>query len=42
MILSIRPGFGHLGAALSVGFGACFLTTVIVLPGIIGWIERDR
>jgi len=42
LIFSIWRGFGHLGAALFVGVGACFLTTVIILPGIIGWIERDR
>lgn len=42
LIFSIWRGFGHLGAALFVGVGACFLTTVVILPGIIGWIERDR
>ncbi len=42
LIFSIWRGFGHLGAALFVGVGACFLTTVMILPGIIGWIERDR
>ncbi len=42
LIFSIWRGFGHLGAALFVGVGACFLTTVIILPGIIGWIERRR
>ncbi len=40
LIFSIWRGFGHLGAALFVGVGACFLTTVIILPGIIGWIEK--
>jgi len=41
LIFSIWRGFGHLGSALFVGVGACFLTTVIVLPGIMGWIERE-
>ena len=42
LIFSIWRGFGQLGAALFVGVAACFLTTVIVLPGIMGWIERNR
>jgi predicted RND superfamily exporter protein len=42
LIFSIWRGFGHLGAALFVGVGACFLTTVLILPGIIGWIERKN
>jgi predicted RND superfamily exporter protein len=40
LIFSIWRGFGHLGAALFIGVGACFLTTVFILPGIIGIIER--
>ncbi len=40
LIFSIWRGFGHLGAALFLGVGACFLTTVLILPGIIGFIER--
>lgn len=40
LIFSIWRGFGHLGAALFVGVGACFITTVLFLAGIIGWIER--
>jgi predicted RND superfamily exporter protein len=42
LVFSIWRGFGHLGAALFVGVGACFLTTVLILPGIIGIIERRR
>ena len=42
LVFSIWRGFGHLGGALFIGVGACFLTTVIVLPGIIGWIERKK
>ena len=40
LIFSIYRGFAHLGAALFVGVGACFLTTVIILSGIMGMIER--
>ena len=40
LVFSIWRGFAHLGAALFVGVAACFLTTVIILPGIIGYIER--
>jgi uncharacterized protein len=42
LIFSIWRGFGHLGAALFVGVGACFLTSVIILPGIIGLIEKRK
>ncbi|MFC1620369.1 RND family transporter [Candidatus Neomarinimicrobiota bacterium] len=40
MSFSIWRGYGSLGIALVIGVGACFLTTLIILPGIIGWIER--
>ncbi|MFB0516833.1 MAG: RND family transporter [Candidatus Neomarinimicrobiota bacterium] len=40
MVFSIWRGYGSLGIALFLGVGACFLTTVIILPGIIGWVER--
>jgi predicted RND superfamily exporter protein len=40
LIFSIWRGFGHLGAALFIGVGSCFLTTAFILPGIIGIIER--
>jgi hypothetical protein len=40
LIFSIWRGFGQLGAALFVGVGACFLTTVIILSGILGLITH--
>ena len=40
LVFSIWRGYGSLGIALVIGVGACFLTSVIILPGIIGWIER--
>ncbi len=42
LVFSIWRGFGQLGGALFLGVGACFLTTVIVLPGIIGMLERKN
>lgn len=42
LIFSVMPGFGLLGGALFLGVGACFLTTAIVLPGILGIIDRKN
>jgi predicted RND superfamily exporter protein len=42
LIFAIWRGFGHLGGALFVGVGACFLATVVVLPGLIGLMEKRR
>ncbi|MGB3862223.1 MAG: MMPL family transporter, partial [Candidatus Aminicenantaceae bacterium] len=40
LVFSIWRGFGHLGGALFIGVGACFLATVFILPGIIGFFAR--
>ena len=37
LTFSIWRGFGQLGAALFVGVGACFLTTILFLSSILGW-----
>jgi len=42
LIFSIYRGFGSLGAAMFVGVGACFLSTVVILSGIIGFLERKK
>lgn len=42
MIFSVFPAWAWFGESLFVGVGACFLTTAIILPGILGWIERKR
>ncbi|NOZ60407.1 MAG: MMPL family transporter [Calditrichaeota bacterium] len=42
LIFAIWRGFGQLGASLFVGVGACFLTTVIILSGVIGWISNKK
>ena len=42
LVFSIWRGFGQLGGALFLGVGACFLTTVIILPGIIGILGKKK
>ena len=42
LMFSLWRGYGSLGTALLIGVGACFITTVFILPGIIGWIEWKR
>ncbi|MFO7890761.1 MAG: efflux RND transporter permease subunit [bacterium] len=42
MTFSAFPGWAWFGESLFLGVGSCFLTTVVVLPGIIGWIERKK
>ena len=42
LIFSIWRGFGSLGAAMFIGVGACFLSTVVILSGIIGLLERKN
>jgi predicted RND superfamily exporter protein len=42
LVFSIWRGFAHLGGALFIGVGACFLTTVFILPGIMGFIGRKQ
>jgi predicted RND superfamily exporter protein len=39
LIFSIYPAWGMFGGALAIGVGACFLTSVIILPGVLGFIE---
>ncbi|MFQ6615316.1 MAG: MMPL family transporter [Fidelibacterota bacterium] len=40
LIFSVWRGYGSLGLALFIGVGACFLTTVVILPALIGWLEK--
>ena len=42
MMFSVFPVWGWFGSSLLIGVGACFLTTVIILSGILGWIESVR
>jgi len=42
MIFSVFPAWAWFGGSLFIGVGACFLTTIIILPAIFGWLERGR
>lgn len=42
LVFSIWRGFSSLGGAMFIGVGACFLSTVIILSGIIGFLERKK
>ena len=42
MVFSVFPAWAWFGSSLFIGVGACFLTTVIVLAGILGLFERGR
>ncbi|MBN4081359.1 MMPL family transporter [Caldithrix abyssi] len=33
-------GLGSLGSALFIGVGTCFLATILVIPAVMGWIEK--
>ena len=40
MMFSVFPAWAWFGQSLFIGVAACFLTTVIILPGIFGLFER--
>jgi predicted RND superfamily exporter protein len=42
LVFSVWPGFASLGVAMFIGVGACFLSTVIFLSGILGLLERQK
>jgi len=42
LVFSAFRGWAQFGGALAIGVGTCFLTTVIVLPGIIGFLNRNK
>jgi predicted RND superfamily exporter protein len=42
LVFSLWPGFASLGVAMLIGVGACFLSTVIILSGIMGLLERKN
>lgn len=41
MIAKYR-GLGSLGVLLVLGVGACFLTTILFLPSVLGWFENRK
>ena len=42
MVFSAFPAWGQFGGSLFYGVGACFLTTIVILSGILGWIDRKN
>jgi len=42
LIFSIFRGWASFGGALAIGVGACFLTTLFILSGVLGIIERKK
>jgi predicted RND superfamily exporter protein len=42
LMFSAFLAFGQFGGALFLGVAACFLTTAIILPGILGLIEKKQ
>lgn len=42
LVFSIWPGFASLGIAMFIGVGTCFLTTIIILSGILGLLDGVR
>jgi predicted RND superfamily exporter protein len=37
---SAFPAWAQFGMPLFIGVGTCFLTSIFILPGIIGWMEK--
>jgi hopanoid biosynthesis associated RND transporter like protein HpnN len=35
-------GLGSLGIVLFIGVGTCFLTSVLILPALLGWMEKKN
>jgi len=42
MTFSVFPAWAWFGESLFLGVGSCFLTTIIILPGFMGWMERKK
>ena len=42
MMFSAMPAYSWFGTQLFIGVGACFVTTVLVLPGILGMIDKRK
>lgn len=40
LVFSIFPAWAQFGEALFIGVGACFLTTAIIMPGILGLMDK--
>jgi len=42
LLLAKYRGMGSMGLLLVLGVGACFITTIWILPALLGWIEKSR
>ena len=42
LVFATYRGLGSMGIALFIGVGTCFLTSVLLLPALIGWSERRK
>jgi len=40
LVFATYRGLGSLGIALFIGVGTCFLTSVIILPALLGWMVK--
>lgn len=42
LVFATYRGLGSMGIALFIGVGTCFLTSVLLLPPLLGWLERGE
>ena len=42
LLLAKYRGLGSLGGLLAIGVGACFLTTLLILPALLGFWEKKK
>ena len=40
LLFATYRGMGSLGIALFIGVGTCFLSSILILPALIGWLEK--
>jgi len=42
LLMAKYRGLGSMGLLLGLGVGACFITTIWLLPALLGWIEKHK
>ena len=42
LLIAKYRGLGSLGILLVLGVAACFVTTILILPSLMGWIEKRQ
>ena len=42
LMFSLWRGFANLGSAMFIGVGACFLTTIFILSGVLGFLNKKN